>query len=74
MLKKLFLGIIIGGFFVYLSFRGIDLKGITSGLKNANLFFVIPFLCLMVLMQMLRSYRWGIIMKPIRKIDQFSLF
>jgi len=74
MLKNLFLGIIIGTFFVYLSFRGIDLKGMTAGLKNANLFFIIPFLCLMILIQMLKSYRWGIIMKPIRKIDQFSLF
>lgn len=74
MLKNLFLGIVIGAFFVYLSFRGIDLKGIATGLKNANLFFIIPFLCLMVLMQLLKSYRWGIIMKPIMKIDQFSLF
>ena len=74
MLKNLFLGIVIGAFFVYLSFRGIDLKGITAGLKNVNFFFIIPFLCLMILIQMLRSYRWGIIMKPIMKIDQFSLF
>ncbi len=74
MLKKLFLGIVIGAFFVYLSFRGIDLNGITAGLKNVNLSFIIPFLCLMALIQILRSYRWGIIMKPIMKIDQFSLF
>ncbi|MEA1971032.1 MAG: lysylphosphatidylglycerol synthase transmembrane domain-containing protein [Thermodesulfobacteriota bacterium] len=74
MLKNLFLGIVIGAFFVYLSFRGIDLKGITAGLKNANLFFIIPFLCLMLLIQLLKSYRWGIIMEPIMKIDQFSLF
>ncbi len=74
MLKKLFLGIIIGAFFVYLSFRGIDLNGINTGLKNANLFFIIPFLCLMTIIQILRSYRWGIILRPILKIDQFSLF
>lgn len=74
MLKNLFLGIVIGAFFVYLSFRGIDLGGIAAGLKNVNFFFVIPFLCLMLLIQMLKSYRWGIIMKPIMKIDQFSLF
>ncbi len=74
MLKKLLLGIVIGTFFVYLSFRGIDLKGVTAGLKAANLSFIIPVLCLLVLMQILRSYRWGIIMKPIMEIDQLSLF
>ena len=74
MLKNLFLGIAIGVFFVYLSLRGIDMKGITNGLKNVNSLFIIPFLCLMVIIQILRSYRWGVIMNPIMKIDQFSLF
>jgi len=74
MLKNLFLGIIISAFFVYLSFRGIDLGDIGAGLKNANLFFVFPVLCLLILIQVLRSYRWGIILQPLKKIDQFSLF
>ncbi len=74
MLKKLSLGIVIGAFFVYLSLRGIDLNGITAGLKRANLFFIIPFVGLMTLIQVLKSYRWGIIMKPVAKVDQFSLF
>ncbi|MEA2014974.1 MAG: lysylphosphatidylglycerol synthase transmembrane domain-containing protein, partial [Thermodesulfobacteriota bacterium] len=74
MLKKLFLGIIISAFFVYLSFRGIDLKGIGAGLNNAKLLFIIPSLCLLVLIQILRAYRWGIIMRPIMRIDQLSLF
>ncbi|MBW2544310.1 MAG: flippase-like domain-containing protein [Deltaproteobacteria bacterium] len=74
MLKKLLLGIVIGAFFVYLSFKGVDLGGIAAGLESAKLPFIIPALCLLVLMQMLRSYRWGIILKPIMEIDQFSLF
>jgi len=74
MLKNLFLGIIISAFFVYLSFRGIDLGDIGAGLKNANLFFVFPVLSLLILIQVLRSYRWGIILQPLKKIDQFSLF
>jgi len=74
MLKKLFIGIVIGSFFVYLSLRGIDLDGIAAGLQRAHLFFFIPFLILMTLVQMLKSYRWGVIMKPIATVDQFSLF
>ncbi len=74
MLKKLFIGIVIGTFFVYLSLRGIDLNGIIEGLQRAHLLFIIPFLLLMTFVQMLKSYRWGVIMKPIATIDQFSLF
>ena len=68
------LGIVIGAFFVYLSFKGVDLGGITAGMESAKLHFIIPVLCLLVLMQMLRSYRWGVIIKPIMEIDQLSLF
>jgi len=74
MLKKLLLGIAIGFFFVYLAFKGVDLRGIADGLKNANLSFVPAVVALLVLIQILRSYRWGIILNPIRAIDQFSLF
>jgi len=74
MLKKLLLGIAVGLFFIYLSFKGVDLEGIVDGLKRAKLVFVPPVLALLVIIQMLRSYRWGIILKPIMAIDQFSLF
>ncbi|MDO9515361.1 MAG: lysylphosphatidylglycerol synthase domain-containing protein, partial [Syntrophales bacterium] len=74
MLKKLFLGIVIGLLFVYLSFKGVDLGGIADGLRSTKASFIPPVLVLLVLIQLLRSYRWGIIMKPLKKIDQFSLF
>jgi len=74
MLKKLFFGIAIGVFFVYLSLKGVDLGGIADGLKNAKASFIPAVLGLLVLIQILRSYRWGIILRPIMAIDQFSLF
>lgn len=74
MIKKLLLGIALGVLFVYLSFRGVDLQGVAAGLKNARLWYVPPAAVLLVIVQLLRSYRWGIILKPIKVIDQFSLF
>jgi len=74
MAKKLLLGIFVGVFFVYLSFRGVDLGGVLTGLKSARLWYIAPTGALLVTIQLLRSYRWGIILKPIKSIDQSSLF
>jgi len=74
MLKNLFLGIIISAFFVYLSFRGIDLGDIGAGLKNANLFFVFPVLSLLILIQVLRSYSGGSSCNPSRRSTSFHSF
>jgi len=74
MAKKLFVGIAVGLFFVYLSFRGVDPGGIADGLRHAKISCIPPVLGLVVLIQILRSYRWGIILKPLMAVDQLSLF
>jgi uncharacterized protein (TIRG00374 family) len=72
--KKVILGILISIFLVYLSVRGINLQDVFRDLKNIQLSYVIFFIFLVILMQWLRSYRWGVILHPMEKIDQFSLF
>lgn len=72
--KKVILGILISVILVYLSVRGINLRDVLSDLKQIQLSYVIYFLILVILMQYLRSYRWGVILQPMEKIDQVSLF
>jgi len=72
--KKVILGILISIVLVYLSVRGIKLQDVFRDLKNIQLSYVISFILLVILMQLLRSYRWGVILQPMEKIDQFSLF
>ncbi|MFA5321889.1 MAG: lysylphosphatidylglycerol synthase transmembrane domain-containing protein [Smithella sp.] len=72
--KKIIFGILISVILVYLSVRGINFQDILNDLQKINLSYVIYFIILIVLMQWLRSYRWGIIMQPLQKIDQLSLF
>lgn len=72
--KKVILGILISVILVYLSVRGINLQDVLSDLKQIQLSYVIFFLILIILMQYLRSYRWGVILQPMEKIDQVSLF
>ena len=72
--KKVILGILISVILVYLSVRGINLQDVFRDLKKIQLTYVIFFILLVILMQWLRSYRWGVILQPMEKIDQLSLF
>ena len=72
--KKVLLGILISIVLVYLSVRGIHLQDVFRDLNNIQLSYVIFFILLVILMQLLRSYRWGVILQPMEKIDQLSLF
>jgi len=72
--KKVIFGILISALLVYLSVRGINLQDVLNDLNKIQLTYVILFLFLIILMQYLRSYRWGVILQPMEKIDQLSLF
>ncbi len=72
--KKVGFGILISALLVYLSVRGISLQDVLNDLNKIELTYVILFLFLIILMQYLRSYRWGVILQPLEKIDQVSLF
>jgi glycosyltransferase 2 family protein len=72
--KKVILGILISVILVYLSIRGINLQDVFRDLKKIQPTYVIFFILLIILMQWLRSYRWGVILQPMGKLGQFSLF
>ena len=75
--KKVILGIlisIISIVLVYFSVRGINLEDAFVALKKIQFSYVVIFILLMILMQWLRSYRWGVILQPMEKINQLSLF
>ena len=68
------LGILVGLLFIWLAFRGTDIEGIKSSFEAAKYLYVIPVVPLTIIVLMLRSYRWGVILEPLEKIDQWSLF
>ena len=72
--KKVILGILISVVLVYLSIRGINLQDVFRDLQRIQFSYVISFIILIMLMQWLRSYRWGVMLQPMEKIDQLSLF
>jgi len=68
------LGLLVGLLFIWLAFRGTDIEGIKSSFEAANYLYLIPVAFLTIIVLMLRSYRWGVILEPLEKIDQWPLF
>src|SRR4030042_2045892 len=63
-----------GALLVYLSVRGIQLQEVADGFRTIHYGYTIPVLAALFLMQVLRSFRWGLILNPLEKVDQLSLF
>jgi uncharacterized protein (TIRG00374 family) len=74
MKKKVIGGLALSAVLVYLSVRGIHFQGVADGFHTIRSGYLLPALAAMVLMQILRSVRWGLILSPLGKVDQFSLF
>lgn len=72
--KKVILGIAISSALIYFSFRGINFRDTLEQITRIDLRYVFLSLFFIVLMQALRSYRWGIILTPLEKINQWTLF
>ncbi len=74
MKKKLALGMVLGAILVYLSIRGIHYEDVAQGFKTIRYGYALPVLISLFLIQVFRSFRWGVILSPVVKIDQLSLF
>jgi uncharacterized protein (TIRG00374 family) len=73
-MKKLIIGILLSALLIYLSVRGIDLKAVMEGFQKIDYRYLYPIILLIVVMQIIRSVRWGILLSPLEIVGQFSLF
>jgi len=73
-MKKIILSLLISAFFIYLSVEGIDFRGVVEGRAKANYLYVLPFLLIVFVMQLLRAWRWGLILSSLGKVSVLSLF
>ena len=73
-MKRFIISLLISGILIYFALRGVGwatLKMSLAEIEHRYLLLVIP---LLLLIQFLRSYRWGLILKPIKAVDQRTLF
>ncbi|MDO8722884.1 MAG: lysylphosphatidylglycerol synthase transmembrane domain-containing protein [Syntrophales bacterium] len=74
MKKMMFAGLLLSAFLVYLAVRDIRFEDVAEGFKTVRYRYIPLVLMLILLIQLLRSVRWGVILSPIEKVDQLSLF
>jgi hypothetical protein len=72
--KKLLAGIILSILLVYLSVKGIDFRRVEEGFKTVRYLYLIPFILMILAIQALRSWRWGVILAPLDKVSFSTLF
>src|SRR5574340_1211380 len=73
-MKKIISGLFISALFIYLSFKGTDFQGVMAGLTKIGYVYILAFLLISSLMQLIRTWRWGLILNPLGKIGQLTLF
>lgn len=74
MKKKMIIGTALSVLFIYLLVKDLDLRLVTGSFRAVNYGYVGPVLFLHLLIQILRSYRWGLLLSPFQKIGQLDLF
>lgn len=74
MIKKLLIGIAVSAVFFYLTLKGVDLKEVLAELRNKSYEFLLPVVAVFILTQIIRSLRWGVLLSPIKAINQRVLF
>lgn len=72
--KHLVLGIIISVVLIYLAARGISWREVVALLGSADPLYITFGLLLILLMQALRSFRWGLLLNPLVRISQKRVF
>jgi uncharacterized protein (TIRG00374 family) len=74
MKKKLVLGILLSAVLVWLSVRGIRCGDVVDGFRSIHGAYIAWALLGMLAMQVLRSWRWGLILKPLEAVRPWTVF
>jgi len=74
MWKKLLPGILLGIVFGFFALKDVHYGEVLEGVKNAKRGFLFLSAGLLLVMQVLRSYRWGVILKPLTPVASLTLF
>jgi len=67
-------GIIVGGIFLFLSLRNVDIGEMFKSLTKANYWYILLSIFILMFSHYLRALRWQIFLAPIKIINSRSLF
>lgn len=72
-MKKVILSILISILLIYLSVQGTDFHAVVAGMEKITYGYILLFILIACLMQLLRAWRWGLILTPLGKIGHLLL-
>lgn len=64
-IAKGLVGVAVSAFFIWLTLRGKDLGAMWQALKSVHLAYLVVYLLIQVAIHLLRTVRWGILLKPL---------
>jgi len=73
-MKKFALGIAVSAILLYFTLRGIDYPLLKAALQRVDYPYVWATVVLLLMMQYVRSLRWGLLLAPLERIHQTTLF
>jgi uncharacterized protein (TIRG00374 family) len=73
-MKKAIIGIIISFILLVWTFWGIDWSLVRISLLKIRWSYIFPYIFLLLIIQILRSVRWGFLLRPLRPVGQKALF
>ena len=65
-------GFLISGIFLYFTFKEIDFREVWATLQNFNLYFTLWGVLLFLLANVIRGYRWKLMLKPVKDVSALS--
>ena len=71
---QFWLGIIISGAFVVLALQGLKLDQVWHNIRNANYIWLVPSVFVYFLAVVVRTWRWGFMLRPLKKVSVPRLF
>lgn len=74
MKKKIFVGLLLGLVLAYLSVRGLRWEAVAAGFRHVRYGWIGPVLALLLLLQVVRIWRWGVLLAPLGRVDALPLF
>ncbi len=73
-MKRFVVSLFVSGILFYFAFRGVDWSTFKEDFARIDYLYLLLVIPLLLLVQWMRSYRWGLILRPLKKIDQRTLF
>lgn len=73
-MKKAIIGIVISSFLLVWTFWGIDWSLLRASFYKIRWPYILPYIFVLFVIQLLRSFRWGLLLRPLRPVGQKALF